>query len=80
MRVRVDEARQQRVVRALVAHARGISAVRVPKGQHVDDAARVDRERETFLGDDFGLDAEGPSRTNQGVGASPALRPPGSLC
>ena len=67
MRVRVDEARQQRVVRALVADARRVAAVGIANRQHVDDAARVDRERETFLGDDFGLDAKGPSRTDQGV-------------
>ena len=55
------------VARALVAHARRVAAVGVANGQDVDDAPRIDREREAFLGDDLGLDAQGPSRTDQGV-------------
>jgi hypothetical protein len=53
--------------RSLVTHARGVAVIGVEDGQDVDDAAGVDCEREPLLGDDVGLDAYGPSRTDQGV-------------
>jgi len=55
------------VLRALVPHARSVAPIGFADRQHLDDAAAVDRERETFLGDDLGLDAQGPAWTNQGV-------------
>ena len=67
MRMRVDEAGKQGVGRAFVPHARSIAPLGVADRQHVDDASRFDGERETFLGDDFGLDAQRPPRTDQGV-------------
>jgi hypothetical protein len=57
MRVRVDEAGKQGVLGALVTIARSIAPLGLGDGQNFDDASRIDREREAFLGDDFGLDA-----------------------
>src|SRR5688572_25743696 len=46
---------------------RQIALLRRRARQHLDDAACVDGERQTFLCDDLGLDADGPTRTNQSV-------------
>src|SRR5512139_4307420 len=63
----VDEAGKEGVLWALVPDARPVEPVGVGDGQYGDDAAAVDREGKTFLGDDLGLDAKGPARTDQGV-------------
>jgi hypothetical protein len=57
MRVSVDEARQKRVVRAVVACTRRIATLGFANGSDVDDAPGVDGEREAFLSDDLRLDA-----------------------
>jgi hypothetical protein len=63
----VDKARQERVAGSIVTNARGVTTLGVANGQNLDDAPCIDCKGETFFGSDCGLDADGPSRTNQGV-------------
>ena len=67
MRVGVHEARHQDMVRSLVTGARSVAALGVGERQHIDDTARIHREREPRFGDHGWLDAYGPSRTDQSV-------------
>jgi hypothetical protein len=67
MGVRVDEARKQYVAAPLVADPRRITALSFLERGNGDDAPRIDRDRETLLGNDLRFDANGPARADQGV-------------
>ena len=67
MRVRVHEAGQQNVMRSVVTRAGGERPIRLVDGQHRDDSAVVDRDRESLLDAHLRLDANGPAGTNQSV-------------
>ncbi len=55
------------VPRSVVPRARGESPIRLVDGEHRDDSAVVDRDRESLLDAHLRLDANGPAGTNQSV-------------
>ena len=67
VRVRVHESGQQHVPRSVVMCAGDESPIRLVDGEHRDDSAVVDRDRESLLDAHLRLDANGPAGTNQSV-------------